>query len=389
MSSASIEASVTNVAYLLNRQIGLRSEPNLRGRLERSIREDAASGGLDIDTYVNNLTDTGSTLQSLVNRVTVQETAFFRHPEHFALLANEILAGLDEPVKIWSAACSNGQEANSLAMLLDELGIAGSVIASDLSTTALKRTVDARYTERELLGVSPQRIARHFDRQADAYRLKPNIRARVSTMRHNLLDPIPDRVQDCQVVLCRNVLIYFSAEHGRSFLDRLSRALPEARLFLGGAETIWQLSDRYDTVRSGDTFSYRRRTPTPPARPPHRPSNVDAAAAHRRTPPRRVAAAAVPPPASAARDDPAVFAALSLLGQQATASGDIAAAVVAFRKCAFLAPHDPMTHLNLGLALEAAGDDQSALRAYAAARHALSQAGRPSSNPSMDTRPRT
>ena len=375
-SSASIDVSVTNVAHLLNREIGLRAEPTLRGRLERSIREDAASGGLDIDTYVNNLTGTGSTLQSLVNRVTVQETAFFRHPEHFALLAGEVLRGLAEPVNIWSAACSNGQEAYSLAMLMDELGVAGSVIASDLSTTALERTVDARYTERELLGLSPQRIARHLDRQPNGYRIKANVRARVVSMQHNLLDPIPDRVLSCQVVLCRNVLIYFSPEHGRSFLDRLSIALPEARLFLGGAETIWQLSDRYETVRSGDTFSYRRRAPTTPLRPPRPPDTDDGAAHHRRPRPRRVsAAAAAAPPAPAAQDDPSVLATLSLIGQRATATGDVDAAVVAFRKCAYLAPDDPMTHLNLGLALEAAGDHQSARRAYAAARQALSQSG--------------
>ena len=315
-SRVSFDIAVDKVAQLLNREIGLRPEPTLRGRLERCIREDAARGDVDVDTYVSNLTVSRSTMQSLVNRVTVQETAFFRHPEHFALLADDILRGLDQPVKIWSAACSNGQEAYSVAMVLDEEGIEGSVIATDLSTAALRRTIDARYTDRELLGLSPQRIAHHFDRRNDGYQLKQHLRARVIATHHNLLDPIPGQVQDCQVVLCRNVLIYFSPEHGRAFLDRLSTALPDARLFLGGAETIWQLSDRYDTVRSGETFSYRRRAPAAPsstvgiraARPPRALPGMTLgrhARVARPVPTPRVvtATAVVTPAAVAAQDD--------------------------------------------------------------------------------------
>ena len=94
----------------------------------------------------------------------MQETAFFRHPEQFEVLARDVLPTLPQPVKIWSAGCANGQEPFSLAMLLEEQGIAGSVIGTDLSTTALQRTVAARYVTRELSGLSPRRIARHLTR---------------------------------------------------------------------------------------------------------------------------------------------------------------------------------------------------------------------------------
>ena len=208
---------------------------------------------------------------------------------------------------------------------------------------------------------------------------------------HNLLDPIPTQVQDCRVVLCRNVLIYFSPEHGRAFLDRLAAALPEARLFLGAAETIWQLSDRYDTVRTGDTFSYRRRPTialsdaldvravTPPRAWPSLTGTRRAGTARpvpmRPVPIRPSPTRPVPTAADGTEYDPSVFAALHSVGQRASAAGEIALAVVAFRKCAYLAPHDPMAHLNLGLALEAAGDHQSAGRAFSAARHALAHPG--------------
>ncbi len=78
--------------------------------------------GHDLNTYATAVATGGHTLQSLLDRVTVQETAFFRHPEHFAVLARDILPTLSPPVMIWSAACANGQEAVSLAMVLEEQG---------------------------------------------------------------------------------------------------------------------------------------------------------------------------------------------------------------------------------------------------------------------------
>ena len=405
-----VEEVVDAVSELLHRRIGLRPEPDLRGRLRRCIRDAALGQGQDLSTFLDTLFVDGEALQGLVNRVTVQETAFFRHPEQFELLVRQILPGLDPPVTAWSAACANGQEAFSLAMLLEEEGIDGRVIATDLSTDALKRTNAARYSARELSGLSADRIARHLSRDGDAWLVNDTIRRRVSTLQHNLIQPIPHEVRACQVIFCRNVLIYFSPDRASAFLDQVADALPTASLFLGGAETIWQLTDRFETVRSGDAFSYRRRAdvtrsrrdphrregspdhqsspaavfsggrpggvrdtawPPPKARRPATPraganaNPVDTS----RSPARSTPAVSAPPPAAADDLDPAVL--LARAGQQASAIGDVQAAVVAFRKCAYLAPADPMAHLHLALALDSAGDQRSALRAYAAARHAL------------------
>src|SRR3954464_12116636 len=147
---------VEQVAELLHQRIGLRAEPSLRGRLRRCIRDDAAGRFPDSQAYVASLREADA-LQRLVDRVTVQETAFFRHPEQFDVLAREVLPVLPQPVTIWSAGCANGQEAYSLAMLLEELGIAGTIVASDISTAAVRRTEQARYTDRELSGLSAER----------------------------------------------------------------------------------------------------------------------------------------------------------------------------------------------------------------------------------------
>ena len=82
-------------------------------------------------------------------------------------------------------------------------------------------------------------------------------------MRHNLIDAIPEQIRSSRLVLCRNVLIYFSADHARTFLDRVADTMPAAEVFLGAAETMWSVSDRYETVRADDTFYHRQRAGSP------------------------------------------------------------------------------------------------------------------------------
>jgi chemotaxis protein methyltransferase CheR len=296
-------------------------------------------------------------------------------------------------VRIWSAGCANGQEAFSLAMLLQEQGVDGCVIATDLSTAALQRTTAARYTSRELSGLSPDRIASHMARTGDSWEVNKPTRDRVSTLHYNLLDRLPPEIRSCQVVFCRNVLIYLSPEHARALLDRIADTLlPAISLFLGAAETIWQVSDRFKAIPVGDTFIYRRaiteaasdetgperRTvPTDSGQAPFKRTVRTRAAyvvAGKQSDPRSSRAVTGTGPLTAPTESAESTGQLARSGEDAMAAGDIQAAVVAFRKFAYLAPHDPVAQLHLGLALEAAGDEQSAQRAYAAARRALLEA---------------
>jgi chemotaxis protein methyltransferase CheR len=249
------------VSELLELRIGLRTENGMRGRLRRGISDEAAAQGLDPQAYLRTVVARGPAFQSLLNRITVQETSFFRHPTQFEVLARDVLPTLVPPVRIWSVGCANGQEAFSIAMIMQEQGCPGAVIATDLSTDALRRTDGARYSEREISGLSPDRLARHMVRNGGGgWQIAESLRARVTTLRHNLLDDIPDQVRSCQVVVCRNVLIYVSSEHARSFLDRMADGVDPAALFLGSAETICSVSDRFDAVCVGDTFVYRPRS---------------------------------------------------------------------------------------------------------------------------------
>lgn len=400
--SHALEAVVDRVADLLHVRIGLRPDKTLRGRLRRAVREEAARHGQEPTAYLDRLTVDAAWLQGLMDQVTVQETGFFRHPEQFEVLVRDVLPAMPRPVRIWSAGCANGQEAYTLAMLLEEQGIDGTVIATDLSTAALRRTAEARYRARELTGLSPSRIERHFNRVGDLWEATDAVRSRVSTLHHNLLDPLPPEVLTCQAVFCRNVLIYLAPEQVRRFLDRLAGSLPPSMtLVVGAAETLWQASDRFRAIRIGDTFIYRKRTAgTPPSRQGAARDERDERRERDRLPRRnRRERPAVPPAApreparrvvgaervegaerhAAAAPEPGPHAQpadqLETAGQHAIAAGDYDAAVVVFRKWTYLEPHNPVAQLHLGLALEAAGDQGSARRAFAAARSALVDAG--------------
>ena len=373
------ERPLEEVGRLLSRRVGLRLAPAIRGRLARAVRDEAERRGEEEAAYVDRLDADPERLQDLLNRVTVQETSFFRDPGQFAALAGHVLPALRADggrVHIWSAGCANGQEPYSLAMALDESGIADwQVTASDLSTDALARTRAARYRDRELRGISPERRTRHLVRAGDQWEIAPRLRGRVTAVRHNLAaDPPPFAAGQCQVVFCRNVLIYFGHDDVVAFLHRLGAYLPASgHLFLGYSESLWQVTDRFQLVRLGDAFAYRPSSPAGSAprrpqaarqqEPPPPPAATRKEAAPDRRPERPHLAPAPTPPTSVAE--------LMAEGEAALGRAEHATAITAFRKAAFLDPDHPIAHLNLGLALEVVGDVAAARRVYAAARAAI------------------
>jgi chemotaxis methyl-accepting protein methylase len=367
------ETGLDQAERLLARRVGLRLDPAIRGRLARAVRDEAERLGESATDYVARLEGDSAALQDLLNRVTVQETSFFRDPGQFLGFANDVLPALTEdgsPVRVWSAGCANGQEAYSLAMVLAEHGRTDwQVVATDISTKALARTTAARYAERELGGLSPERRARHLVPVADSpgtWEVAPALRKRVLARRHNLAaDPPPISAGNCRVVFCRNVLIYFGHDEVVEFLNRLSRWLPQGgHLFLGYSESLWLVSDRFHLVRLGDAYAYRN-GPAPGDSAGNAQAAVEAPPPPQATP--RAEASSAP-----ARSDPHVgVPELLAEGEAAMGARDYTSAVTAFRKAAFLDPDQPVAHLSLGLALEAIGDLTAARRAYVAARAAI------------------
>ncbi|MCW2606433.1 MAG: methyltransferase, CheR-type, partial [Frankiales bacterium] len=248
---------VDDAAALVQRRSGLQLDAVMRTRLQRTLLEQRRAGESDTSLLAR-LEHDPAALQVLYDELTVQETSFFRDPGQFTGLARTVLPLLPDPVVLWSAGCSNGQEAWSLAMVLAEQGRQGRVVASDLSERALARTRSGRYAERELRGLSPERRARWLVRDDDAYRVVPELRDRVTVVRHNLAGGDPPPVPGCSVVFCRNVLIYFSRADVVAAVRRFAALLPrEGWLFLGFSESLWELTDVFTPVRLDEAYAYR------------------------------------------------------------------------------------------------------------------------------------
>jgi chemotaxis methyl-accepting protein methylase len=374
--NATDDRAFVEAGDLLTRRVGLRLDPSERGRLSRCIVAGARARGLPPREYVSQLDTDPVALQDLLDRVTVQETAFFRDRAQFDAFASEIAPRLEEPVTIWSAGCANGQEPYSLAMVLDELGFREfRIAATDVSTRALARTRTARYSESEVKGLSASRRGRYLRAVDAGFEIVPELRAHIDVAPHNLAaDPPPFAPGSCPVVLCRNVLIYFSRTDVEAFLDRLADWLPPLGwLFLGYSESLWQVTDRFQLQHVGEAFLYRRHDPGRPAAP-----------LRAQSPPQRAQLLRSPVPAPAlperrqseprpapAEVRPEGIVELLATGEAAAQAGDHASAIAAFRKCTYLDHSEPLAHLYLGLALEASGDRSAARRAYGAARTAL------------------
>lgn len=174
--------------------------------------------------------------------LTINVTEFFRNPDKFEELRQAVLPELlrrFQRLVMWSAGCSTGAEPYSLAITLDELDPTGQheVLATDIDEEALKAARNGAFLERDMLEVNPQRRQRYFTQDGDHWVVRPEIRAKVKFRQQNLLsDAFP---ADVDLILCRNVVIYFSEEAKFELYRRFHRALkPGGILFVGGTESL-------------------------------------------------------------------------------------------------------------------------------------------------------
>ena len=212
--------------------------------------------------------------QQLIDEVTIPETYFFRNPPQIRALGGQVLPELvglhakSKQLVIWSAGCSTGEEPYTVAMLLLELipDITDwdiRIVATDVSQRALAAARRGRYGQRSVQLADAARVDRFFDLDRGDYVVKPEVRALVSFRHHNLVtDPSPFLTREVDLVLCRNVTIYFNRETTRGLMERFHRSLTDGGyLFIGHAETLWQITDAFTLVTLGDAFVYRRIDP--------------------------------------------------------------------------------------------------------------------------------
>lgn len=209
--------------------------------------------------------------ETVVEAMTTNETSFFRDVHPFNAFRTTILPRLREEnrdarkLRIWSAACSSGQEPSSLAMLLDQhapdllQGWDVSIVGTDLSNRILERAREGLYTKLEVnRGLPAPLLARYFEADGAMWRLKPAIRARVEYRTLNLIGLWSRLPFDLDVVFLRNVLIYFDDDVKRTILTKLKRVMrPGGYLFLGASETTRTLSTDFELESDGRANWYR------------------------------------------------------------------------------------------------------------------------------------
>lgn len=242
---------LTPFKQLIQERCGLRFDGTGEEKLKRALQERMQHLAMAVAHYRTVLRNEPQEFQNLVNLLTINETYFFREPEQIRLLTECLIprllgarAGL-APVRILSAGCSSGEEPFSLVMALAErygssLERLFTVVGGDIDSQALERARRGLYPEFSFRGVASEVRDRYFSRVPQGYQLRPKIREQVTFFGLNLFSgSFPEGLRDFDVVMFRNVSIYFDAPTRKAILEHLSSLLKDdGVLFVGTAETL-------------------------------------------------------------------------------------------------------------------------------------------------------
>jgi chemotaxis protein methyltransferase CheR len=205
----------------------------------------------------------------LADALSVGETYFWRGIEQIRALVDVILperlaARSGRPLRVWSAACSTGEEPLTIAMALAEAGLLDARVeirASDASQAAIERARRGLYRERSFRALDPDLRSKYFVPERDAWRVRPELHERVSWSRANLVDEAEaGPLAEADVIFCRNVFIYFSEDAIRRTLRLFSDRMSDpGYLFVAASESLLRLTADFEFQEIGDAFAYVKR----------------------------------------------------------------------------------------------------------------------------------
>ncbi len=211
------------------------------------------------------------TLKSrVIDAMTTNETSWFRDNYPFEMLRQIVfpeLAAKQKPIRIWSAACSSGQEPYSISMIVNEWEsshpqklVPVSILATDLSEGVLAQARSGIYDGLSIVrGLSAERRQRFFETVPNGHRIKTDIQQRVRFQKLNLMDSY-SALGKFEIVFCRNVLIYFSTDTKRRIFDGIARQMdPGGYLFVGASEAVGSYTDAFEILRTPQGSMLRRR----------------------------------------------------------------------------------------------------------------------------------
>ena len=259
---------------LIYRKTGIYYEYGKKYFVHKRIEKCAANRGIDsLNDYYGMLkfsTDAAE-LDLLINELTINETYYFRDFPQLRNFAEEVLPIVDEKrqrkrkIKIWCAACSTGEEAYTLAIILREMleeyeKWDVEIFASDINTEVLNYAKTGLYDDRAIRDVPKIYLEKYFTMHNGKYLVNTEIRNPITFGRINLMDEEQMRsVSYCDFIFCRNCLIYFDDESRKSVVSRFYNALrPGGILFLGHSESVARISSAFESRKIGDTIIYSK-----------------------------------------------------------------------------------------------------------------------------------
>ena len=216
----------------------------MQRRIGNMMTRNGASGYLE---FFGKLENNPKLYKEFIDFLTINVTEFFRTPEKFDELEKRVIPDLlkmSTKLNIWSAGCSIGAEPYSIAIMLNEINSQGRhrILATDLDVEMLAKAKQGSYTANELKNIPSARLAKYFTQADGIATIKPDIKSKVEFQRHNLL---MDKFETgFDLILCRNVVIYFTEEAKDALYRRFFAALkPGGVLFVGGTEAILNFRD--------------------------------------------------------------------------------------------------------------------------------------------------
>ncbi|MBX9245150.1 protein-glutamate O-methyltransferase CheR [Actinotalea ferrariae] len=259
------------VADVVRRRSAIQLELGKEYLVESRLLPLARAAGLaDVDTFVRSVRSAPhpTAVEAVVEALTTNETSWFRDAQPFTALADHVVPDLLAargpfgvgPLRIWSAACSSGQEPYSIAMVLADLvpPTGMRIVATDLSQQMVDRARTGRYSQLEVnRGLPAPMLVKHFTRAGAEWQVAEPLRQAITFQKHNLLEA-PPLGGPFDVVFLRNVLIYFDLATKRDVLRRVQQVVrPGGYLLLGAAETTIGIDDGWERVPVGRSSVYR------------------------------------------------------------------------------------------------------------------------------------
>lgn len=232
-------------------------EKQMKRRIDTLIAKHKIS---EYSDYVDELKKKGDMFEEFVNYLTINVSEFWRNPDQWKVLENEVLPVLMEHsgnnLKIWSAACSTGDEPYSLVMLLSKYMPLSNIkiLATDIDKQVIEKAKAGLYNQKSLAGLPTELRDKYFTKVGlSNYQISPEIKQCVEFKEHNLLkDPYP---KNMDLIVCRNVLIYFTEEAKEEIYKKFNASLrKDGYLFIGSTEQIMNYKDL--NYRSMKSFFY-------------------------------------------------------------------------------------------------------------------------------------